>query len=140
METDEETHSQTLVRAQGVLCKSWRWRAGLGEPEGPRTPQEDIQSQLTWDHRNSQSLGHQPGSMQELDLYPQHICRKYPTWSLCVSPKKWNGSCLCLYPLPLDSLPLLGLPGWASVGEDMPSLPGSRCPMVPKGGFPYLGR
>jgi hypothetical protein len=71
METDEETHSQTLVRAQGVLCKSWRWRAGLGEPEGPRTPQEDIQSQLTWAHGGgSQRLNHQSKSMHSLDLGP----------------------------------------------------------------------
>ena len=33
-----------------------------------RTPQEDLHDKLTWDCEHSQSLVHQPGSIQELDL------------------------------------------------------------------------
>jgi len=47
MDTDAETHSQTSGRAQRVL---WKSRIGLSEPVGSRTPQEDLQSQLTWAH------------------------------------------------------------------------------------------
>jgi hypothetical protein len=48
METDAETHSQTLDRAQGILWKSQGWKGRLKELEGSRIPQEDLQSQLTW--------------------------------------------------------------------------------------------
>jgi len=45
----------------------------LSKPKGSRTPQEDLQSQLTWALKDSQRLGHQPGSMQGLDLSSLHI-------------------------------------------------------------------
>jgi len=44
--------------------------------------------------------------------------------------------CLGLCSLPFDSLPLPGLPGLASVGEDIPSPDGTRCPRV--GWYPFL--
>ena len=91
----------------------------MRELEGSRTPQEDLQSQLTWDHGVSQSI-------QELDLDPIHIYSKYLAWCSCGSPNKQNGGCLGLCSLPLDPLPLAGLPGWTSVGEDVPSLAGTR--------------
>lgn len=34
------------------------------------------QSQLNWGHGGSQSLGHQSGNMQELDIGSLHICGK----------------------------------------------------------------
>jgi hypothetical protein len=102
----------------------------VGKLEGSRTPQEDTQSQLTWDHGGSQSLGHQPWSMQELDLDPLHICNKCAAWCSCGSPNKQSRDYLDLCSLPLDSLPLPGLHGWASVGENGPSPAGSRCPRV----------
>ena len=42
--------------------------------ERSRTPQEDTQCQITGDHESSQSLGHQLGCMQELNLNIPHIC------------------------------------------------------------------
>jgi hypothetical protein len=54
----------------------------LSELEGLRTPQEDLQSQLTWARgaggrkeaeESSQRLNHQPKSIHGLDLGPLHI-------------------------------------------------------------------
>ena len=92
--------------------------------EWSRTPQEDPQIQLTWDHGYSQSLDHQPGSMQE---HPVHICSK----CLSMDPLRsrvWtlSDSATC----PQITFPLPGLPGWASGGENVPSLAGSRNPGV----------
>lgn len=50
----------------GSLVKEWEIE--LRELEGSRTPQEDVQSQLTCAHGSSQILNHQPKSMQEMDL------------------------------------------------------------------------
>lgn len=47
---------------------------GLSEPEGSSTPQEDEESHLTWNHEGSQSLGHPPGSIQELDFRYVQLC------------------------------------------------------------------
>jgi hypothetical protein len=44
MEKDEETYSQTIGRAWGVLWMSWE-----KELRNQRS-QEDIESQLTWTH------------------------------------------------------------------------------------------
>jgi hypothetical protein len=41
--------------------------------EGLRTPQEDLQNQLTQGHGDSQRLSHQPKSMQGLDLDSLYI-------------------------------------------------------------------
>jgi hypothetical protein len=40
------------------------------EPKGSRTPQENVQNQLTWAHEGSQRLNHQPTSMHVIDLGP----------------------------------------------------------------------
>ena len=41
---------------------------GLKESEGPRTPHENIQNQLTWAHRDPQRLDHQTEIMHGMDL------------------------------------------------------------------------
>ena len=56
METDVETHSQTLGRAQEVM-----WKIDvieLSRQEGSRIPQEDLQRQLSWTYVGSQRLNH----------------------------------------------------------------------------------
>jgi hypothetical protein len=60
METDAETHSQTLDGAWGVVWKSWR--KGMRDPKRIGIPQEDQHSQLTWTSGGSQRLHHQPKS------------------------------------------------------------------------------
>ena len=60
------TYSQTSGLARGVLWIEW------SGPEGSRTAQEDLQSQLTWAHGGSQRLNHESKSMQGLDLGVPH--------------------------------------------------------------------
>ena len=74
MEADAETHSQTSGGTRVVLCKSGEIE--VSKSEGSRTPQENPQSQLRRNHGGSPSLGHQPESMQELDLDNLHIRSK----------------------------------------------------------------
>lgn len=100
---------------------------GWRELEGSRSPQEDLQSQLTLVHGCSQRLNHQLKSTQGLDLDPLHICSRC-VWSSCESPNNWSGSYLGLCCLSLDPLPLAGLPGWASVGENPTSPAATWCP------------
>ena len=45
------------------------WGIGLSELEEEKTPQENLQSQLTWVH-GSQRLNHQPKSIHQLELGP----------------------------------------------------------------------
>lgn len=78
----------------------------------------------------SQRLNYQPKSMQGMDLGPLHICSKYAAWSSCGSSNNWSGGCLWFCCLPLDLLPPPGLPGWASVGEEVLSPAGTGCPRV----------
>jgi hypothetical protein len=77
MEADAETHNQTSGRDQEVLVKSWgkNWASGKGKGHHKK---------------DSQSLGHQAGNMQELGLDPLYICSKCATWSSCGSPTKWS--------------------------------------------------
>lgn len=54
--------------------------------------QVDPQYQVTLDHGESQSLGYQPGRMQELYVDLLHICSKCATWCSCCSlANKGNG-------------------------------------------------
>lgn len=53
----------------------------------------------------------------ETDLSTLHIYNRYTTWSSCGTPN--SRSWLCC--LPLDLLPITGLPCIASMGEDGPS-------------------
>lgn len=66
--------------------------------------QEDLQSQLTWAHGASQSLGYQPGGIQELDLDPISICSRCTAWFSSGSSKKRSKGCLCLSSLSLRYL------------------------------------
>jgi hypothetical protein len=66
METDAETHSQTLVGAQGGLVVELGKQ--LRKPEVMGTPQEAQQSQLTCIPSNSQRLNHQSQITNRLDL------------------------------------------------------------------------
>ena len=51
METDAETHSQTLV---GTPNPMEEWEEGLMESDGSWTPQETLQNQLSSAHRSSE--------------------------------------------------------------------------------------
>ena len=115
METDAETHSQTIGRAQEVL-----WKSGEGRIKRARGVKDTTrrQTQLTWAPWGSQRLNHQPKSMQRLDGGPLHICSRCPAWSPCGSSKiRMGGDNLWLCCLPLDPFLLAGLPCLASVGE-----------------------
>ena len=124
-----------IRQSSGSLVEEWGLE--LSNPEVERMPQEDLQSQLTWVHGDSQRLNHQPNTMQALDLGPLYICSRCAAWPSCgSSANNWSRTLLPA----LDPLSLPGLPGWASVGEDVPSPIGTRCPqggVVPKGGFPF---
>ena len=55
---------------------------GLKEPERSRTPQENIQNQLTDTHGGSPlRLKQQAESMRETGLNPLHTCNRYAAWS-----------------------------------------------------------
>lgn len=45
----------------------------FSEPEGSRIPEENIQNELTLDHRDSQRLKCQPDNMHGTELYPRQI-------------------------------------------------------------------
>jgi len=62
-------------------------------------------------------LNLQPKSMHELDLVPLRIFSRI--WSSCVFSNNWSGVCPWIWCLPVDPVPLTGLPCLASVGEDM---------------------
>ena len=95
LETDAETHEQTLSRAGGVL-----WKTGLRELKGSRTRPEDLQSQLTWAHGASQKLNYQPKSWAGPSSNtwagprPLHICSRCAAWSSCRSTNNWSRDCL----------------------------------------------
>lgn len=72
---------------------------GLWEPEEPRTPWENTQSQLTWAPGNSQRLNHQPENLRGTDLgLRSHV------FQLCGMVFLWNS----WQELPLPQLVLLG--------------------------------
>jgi hypothetical protein len=97
------------------------WEEGLKEPEESKTPQENLENQLTWAHRDSQRLNHQPESIRGMDLGPLHICNKCENWSSYGTCNIRSRGCLWLYCLPLDSFPLTGMPCLRSIEEDVPS-------------------
>ena len=53
---------------------------GLEEPKGLRLPQEDLQNQLSWAHRDPQRLNHQPDSKHGTDVDSMHICNWVFMW------------------------------------------------------------
>jgi hypothetical protein len=84
-----------------------------------RTPQENLQNQLTWVHRGSQTLTCQPESMHGMDLGPLHIGNNCAagTLLLYVTSNSRIRGCLGLHCLPLDYFPPIHL---VSI-EDVPS-------------------
>jgi hypothetical protein len=57
----------------------------IDQVRGARTPQEDLQSQLTWARGGSQRLNHQPKNTQGLDL-SHHTLIADVQLGLCVGP------------------------------------------------------
>jgi len=87
----------------------------VNNSEGPRTLQDDSQSQLTWNYGDSQSLVYKPRGMQELDLGT--------AWCSCGFPNRWSWDFFhSLFSAIGSPSSLLELPGWASVGEGVPRL------------------
>lgn len=79
-----ETHTRDPLSSIGLSSGNpvEERKEGLGKPVGGRGEGiEDITRQLTGttnqNQRNSQSLNQQPGSLQETDLGPLHICDRY---------------------------------------------------------------
>lgn len=67
--------------------------------------------------------------MQELE--PLHIYSKYAVWSSYESPKKWGvGAVWVSVPCHCIHFTLPGFPGQTSVGEDVLSAVGTRCPKM----------
>ena len=132
METNKETHSQMKL---GESCGSIGGR--IEEIEGSRTPQEDLQSQLTWVIGGSQGLNHQPKRMHILDLGLPYICSRYAAWSSYGTPNNWSRGCLWLFCLLLNLFPLTELPYLASVREDRPNPAATYCSR--KGWYPVGG-
>lgn len=105
---------------------------GSSVEECDRSKQDRGVKDTTWkptesialNHKGSQSLVHQPGNMQELELDPLHICSKCPAWCSYGSPNKWNQT-VSFPGIGSTPLPLLGLPGWASVEEHVLSPAGN---------------
>ena len=108
---------KSTVKYQAKLVKSCG-RVGdrINGAWGSKTPQEDLQSQLTWTYRDSQI---EPKNMQELDLGPLHICSRYAAWSSC-GPLTIGGG------LSLTWWPAIGYlsPSWTALS----SLSGKGCP------------
>lgn len=66
------------------LRESCAWEEGLWESEGSRTLQENVQNQLTWDHRDSQPLNYQLESLYWINLGSLHIYYSFIALSFCV--------------------------------------------------------
>ena len=70
METDAQTHSQTLGRAKGIL------KRGGGRPVGARRTKDtrrNLKNQIPLVHRGSWRLNHHPGSVLGIELSPTQI-------------------------------------------------------------------
>lgn len=97
---------------------------------GSRTPHEDPQNQLTWDHGGSRSLGQQSGRVQELDLEPLQIVADVRLSLHVGALTSEAGAVSVCVPCHWIPFPLPQLHDWASVGEHVPSPAGSSCPRV----------
>ena len=98
------------------------------------TPQKDTQSQLTWNHGACRPWVTNQGICLSW-TNPIHLCS-------LVSCGTLNKGDLGSVSEPCHCIPFLtpGLPGWLSMGEDLPCLSGSRSPSreVPKGSSLFL--
>jgi hypothetical protein len=81
------------------------------------TIKKNLQNQLTWAHRSTQRLHHQPGSLHQTDLGPLHTCYDFVTWSSCRAPNRgsrawsWTSDLLLFllrkYTLGIQKIPFL---------------------------------
>lgn len=81
----------------------------MKEPEGSRKPQENLQNQITYAHRGSQTLNYQPENIHGPDLGHTHICNSCVACSSCGISGSRSRCCLTLLPA-FGSL----LPTWAA--------------------------
>lgn len=91
METDADTHSQTVGRSLGILWKRGKdWRS--------RKSQGNIQNQLTCTYSCPQKLNRQTKSIRGIELVPLHICNICAAKCLCGTPNRlirgWHWLCL----------------------------------------------
>jgi len=130
--TWRQEHSITLIW-DGKRCKDPQLniRQSLGDiveegekwlkkPERSRTVLENLKNQVTWDHRVSLRLNHQPESMHGTDLGPLHILNRCAAWSSFWATNSRRQGCLWLCCLSLDTFLLTGL-SWLTSVEDIPS-------------------
>lgn len=61
------THSRTSSRHPRSLVEEWQIE--VSKSEGSRILEEVLQGQPPWEPEEAQNLGHNPDSMQELDLH-----------------------------------------------------------------------
>lgn len=90
------------------------WGGGQGH-------NKKTQIQLTWAHKASKRLTHQPGSLLETDLGPPHVTIVYlglPVGLLTVRAGAVSDFCYLL----LRPFPPTGLPHLALIAEEVPSL------------------
>jgi hypothetical protein len=79
METDAETHSQALGKAQGILQKRTGRILGVrGVKDSTRTPTESTRA-----HKGSQRLNQQPGSLHGTGLGLLRVCYSCLAWTSC---------------------------------------------------------
>jgi hypothetical protein len=76
---------------------------GLKEPEESRTPQENLQNQVTSGLRDW--TANQPGSLHRTDLGPLHLCYSCVAWYSCGAPNSGSRGCHWLNCLPLGPFP-----------------------------------
>ena len=79
METDSETHSQTLNGTWGVLWKSWEGGGELRDPKRIVATQEGQQSQLSCACVSRHAIVHVPGLLGKC-LYQ---LRHFTSFTLC---------------------------------------------------------
>lgn len=128
METDSETHKQTLGEPQDILQKR-RWRI-MEAIEVKDTTGKHTQSQLTWARGGSQRLTLQPENLYGTDLGPLYMSCSCVVWSSCGTPDGGSRGFLWLCCLHLAPFPPLGLPHPALIKENVPGLAAAWYPMT----------
>ena len=135
MEADGETHSQHQEEPR----ESYGRVKDKSKLEGSNIPQEDPQSQLTWNHGGSRAWATNQGAYRS---WTSNTFVANLRLSLhVVLLTSGTGLSWSLFPAIGSLYPLLRLPGWASVEEDVPSLARTRCPRVEwSRGLPFSDR
>jgi hypothetical protein len=114
--------------AKGKRCRdpqsNIRWRSGSHVEDLGEELRDSKRTERTIESINLDSWRlletEQPGRDHGLDLGP-HIRGRYTAWSSCGCPNNWSRGCLWTCCLPVDHIPLAGLPFLASMQEDVPS-------------------